>query len=270
VLSRTVAGVVAIASGGTSAAAQDASGLCLTTLQERPALAARLEAKPPEPSRLAPPHPIDLVEGVWDPLRLVEVESGAEISLDMPGWRAWHGVVGYDVEGQVLYLRSVSGDVGWAQLGRSGGQPVIERSGLVRSRLEELADIPAEPRFSHILGRLLVIGTGGSWWPFYLHRFHSLEIIGGEVRPVPEVEDRTLVFLGDDPVAGMAVLWDGEERFFHYDGATVTPAERPLLFWRNDPLSDGVLLRDDEGRPWRWAGGVLTELDPNHVIAHPV
>ncbi|TNC48194.1 hypothetical protein FHG66_15085 [Rubellimicrobium rubrum] len=63
-----------------------------------------------------------------------------------------------------------------------------------------------------------------------------------EVHPVPEAEGRSLVFMGDDLVAGAAVLSDGERGFWHYEGATLSPTERPLTFWDNDPFSDGVLL----------------------------
>ncbi|KRS16450.1 hypothetical protein [Roseovarius indicus] len=138
----------------------------------------------------------------------------------------------YDPVSRRLYLWAYF-KVGWIEVYQSSGTWVFGEGGTLRPRLYDSSqdgkgDSVRHVRRSEALGLQFYGGWTAEHWLTGWRSYRFYQIRGAGMTRVPEIEARGLRYLGDDPVAGMAVLvptegaWaDRVGNLVWYDGSRV-------------------------------------------------
>ncbi len=155
------------------------------------------------------------------------------------GNRAWSptgdftSVVGpYDPVSRRLYVWGYD-TVGWIEVFPQSGTWLFGESGKIRPQLfdpgdDGKGDAVRSVQRSDVLGLQFYEGWTPVHWLTGRQSYRYFTIAGTQMRRVPELEHRNLRYIGDDPVAGMAVFlpsdvsWsDRRGKLVWFDGAHV-------------------------------------------------
>lgn len=120
----------------------------------------------------------------------------------------------YDPVSRRLYLWAYS-KVGWIEVYQRSGTWLFGEGGKLRPRLynssqDGKGDSVRHVRRSEVLGLQFYGGWTAEHWLTGWRSYRFYQISGAGMTRVPEIEARELGYLGDDPVAGMAVLVPAE------------------------------------------------------------
>jgi hypothetical protein len=139
----------------------------------------------------------------------------------------------YDPVTQRLYVWGYF-EAGWIEVLSQSGTWLFGEKGKIKPRLYERRDKARaggrmqEVRRSDVLGYQFYEGWTAHHWLTSQQTYRSYELVGTKMRRALELERRNLIFVGDDPVARMAVFvpndvpWmDWQGNLVWYDGIAV-------------------------------------------------
>lgn len=138
----------------------------------------------------------------------------------------------YDPVGHRLFVWGYF-TVGWIEVQPQSGTWLFGDSGTIKPRLYDRwddgkGDSVRSVLRSEVLGVQFYAGWTAPHWLTGHRSYRVYELSGVGMRRVAELERRTLLYVGDDPVVGMAVFFpegvtplDHPRQFVWYDGASV-------------------------------------------------
>lgn len=114
----------------------------------------------------------------------------------------------YDPASQRLYLWGFD-ENGWIEVAETAGTWIFGESGIIRPQLyypaNDIEDVTAIKR-SAILGAEFYSGYTAPHWLTGSQSYRVYRIVGTEMARVPELETKSLVYVGDDLAANAAVF----------------------------------------------------------------
>ncbi len=147
----------------------------------------------------------------------------------------------YDPKSGRLYVWGYF-DIGWIKVIDQSGNWLFGESAKISPRLfdswnDGKGDSVKEILRSPVLDVLFYQGTTAKHWLTKRQSYRVYQIDGSEMKRVPDLETRKLRYIGDDPIAKMAVFapvdveWsDRQHRFVWYNGESVIepPSEEEI------------------------------------------